>query len=83
MLPFLKKWFRSKRRKPQQKRGGKVVTGPERLIPLIAFSRSRRTRQALLGLEDLDPRCRSVLRAMQGMTNEEILGPRKRWSDPY
>ena len=82
MLAFLKKLFRQKRKPPRHR--GQVVTTQERLIPLVDFSRmGRRARQSLLELDRLDPRCRSVLRAMQGMTNEEIFGKRQRWSDPY
>ena len=84
MLPFLK-WFRRKKPKPEQKRRAQVVTGQERLIPLINFSRSRRPRAQLLQLDGLDPRSCSVITAMQYLTNEEIHGPRPRprWSDPH
>jgi hypothetical protein len=59
------------------------VTGPERLIPMVDFSRSRQVQRALLRLENLDPQTRNVLFNMQFMSADEIHGPRKRWSDPH
>jgi len=84
VFAWLKKLFR---RKPKPvakaKPRGQVQAGQERLIPLVNFSRSRRTRQALLSLEGLDPQSHNVIWNMQFMTDAEINGERKRWSDPY
>jgi len=54
---------------------------PARLIPMLDIGK-RRNRRALLGIENLDPQSRAMISNMQFMTDEEIHGPRKPWSDP-
>ena len=53
-------------------RPGQVATGEWRLISLVDFSRSRRTRQALLGLKGLDPQTHSMIWRMQYLRDDEI-----------
>jgi hypothetical protein len=54
---------------------------PVRLIPIVDLGK-RRNRQALVGIENLDPQVGRVISNMQCMSDHEIHGPHKRWSDP-